>query len=277
LTVDMTPELVSRAGGVPWDCMAEESGPLKCVNNGRPACPILLMAGLHDLTHLKGLSDEQTVCGWVENPYWQFFCGEKFFQHALPIDPSQMTRWRLRIGENGVERLLQATLTAGRTTRTITESKPGQDHRRHHSAAQGGGAFHRLGLHRKLYRAMLKIAEQEGITLRLSYRKLMGRAFQKHGGYTLNRQLQRRSAGESEISHLKADGLLGGNFLKGMKGDAINAVLCGAGHNRRKVLARIRLLCLIWGPRKPTEVVQTLAASLARLVWPQSRQHLQAT
>lgn len=51
----------------------------------------------------------------------EFFCGEEFFQHALPIDPSQMTRWRQRIGEDGVERLLQATLTAGKTTQTITE------------------------------------------------------------------------------------------------------------------------------------------------------------
>jgi hypothetical protein len=45
---------------------------------------------------------------------------------------------------------------------------------------------------------------------------------------------------------MKADGLLGRNFLKGMQGDAINAILCGAGHNLRKILARLRaLLCLL--------------------------------
>jgi hypothetical protein len=43
---------------------------------------------------------------------------------------------------------------------------------------------------------------------------------------------------------MKSDGLLGRNFLKGVEGDAMNALLCGAGHNLRKILARIRLLWL---------------------------------
>lgn len=46
---------------------------------------------------------------------------------------------------------------------------------------------------------------------------------------------------------MKSDGLLGRNFLKGMVGDAVNAVLCGIGHNIRKILARLRALCThIW-------------------------------
>ena len=65
-------------------------------------------------------------------------------------------------------------------------------------------------------------------------------------GATLKRHLRRRSAVEPEIGHMKSDGLLGRNFLKGMKGDAMNALLCGAGHNLRKILARIRaFLCLL--------------------------------
>ena len=35
---------------------------------------------------------------WIENPYFQFFSGETFFQHALPVDRSSITRWRQRIG-----------------------------------------------------------------------------------------------------------------------------------------------------------------------------------
>ena len=34
------------------------------------------MAGLHLLKHIKGLSDEQVCAQWVENPYFQAFCGE---------------------------------------------------------------------------------------------------------------------------------------------------------------------------------------------------------
>ncbi len=64
-------------------------------------------------------------------------------------------------------------------------------------------------------------------------------------------------------------GLSGRNNLEGMKGDAINAILCRAAHNLRKILARIRLLCLdLWRSRRPTEVVQPSPASLAILVWP---------
>ncbi len=32
------------------------------------------------------LSDEAVVAGWVENPYFQYFCGEEYFQHRLPVD-----------------------------------------------------------------------------------------------------------------------------------------------------------------------------------------------
>ncbi len=48
---------------------------------------------------------------------------------------------------------------------------------------------------------------------------------------------------EPVIGHMKADGRLGRNFLKGAQGDDMNALLCGAGHNLRKILRRLALLC----------------------------------
>jgi IS5 family transposase len=87
-------------------------------------------------------------------------------------------------------------------------------------------------------------------------------------GYTLKRHLRRRAAVEPEIGHMKADGLLGRNFLKGMQGDAINAILCGAGHNMRKILARLRaLLCLL--DNQTWEVMQALLAHLDVQLLPQ--------
>jgi IS5 family transposase len=65
-------------------------------------------------------------------------------------------------------------------------------------------------------------------------------------GSVLKRHLRRRSAVEPEIGHLKSDGLLARNFLKGMEGDAMNALLCGAGHNLRKILAKLRLGMYAW-------------------------------
>ena len=41
---------------------------------------------------------------------------------------------------------------------------------------------------------------------------------------------------------MKTDGRLGRNPLKGALGDALHAVLCGAGHNIRLLLKKLRLL-----------------------------------
>ena len=59
----------------------------------------------------------------------------------------------------------------------------------------------------------------------------------------IKKKLKRRNAVEPVIGHMKADGRLGRNFLKGTQGDAMNALLCGAGHNMRKILRRLALLC----------------------------------
>ena len=68
------------------------------------------------------MSDEEVVDRWVENPYWQKFCGEVYFQHKPPIDPSSMTRYRKRIGESGCELILQLTVTVGVTCKVVKPS-----------------------------------------------------------------------------------------------------------------------------------------------------------
>jgi IS5 family transposase len=64
--------------------------------------PPRLIAGLLYLQHTFDASDDAVVNTWVENPYWQFFCGRTHLQIELPIDPSSLTRWRTRVGEEGV-------------------------------------------------------------------------------------------------------------------------------------------------------------------------------
>jgi IS5 family transposase len=81
---------------------------------GRPALAPRLVAGLLFLPHAYDCSDEIAVNTWVENPYWRFFAGETYLQIESPIDPSNLTRWRERIGEQGVETMLMATIKAGR-------------------------------------------------------------------------------------------------------------------------------------------------------------------
>ena len=56
---------------------------------------------------------------WIENPYWQFVCGEGFFQHRFPVNPSQLSRWRKRIGPEDCEKMLRLTIDAGSTSKTV--------------------------------------------------------------------------------------------------------------------------------------------------------------
>jgi IS5 family transposase len=78
------------------------------------------MAGLHLLKHMEGLSDEAVCARFVENPYHQYFCGEQFFRHKLPLDRSSMTRWRGRIGSDKLKLLLAETLSVAMRTDAVT-------------------------------------------------------------------------------------------------------------------------------------------------------------
>ena len=68
------------------------------------------MAGLSILKSMHDLSDEALCARWIENPYFQLFCGEEFFQHKTPFDRSSLTRWRQRMGEEKLTALIQESL-----------------------------------------------------------------------------------------------------------------------------------------------------------------------
>src|SRR5947209_13600566 len=59
---------------------------------------------------------------WAENPYFQYFCGEEFFQHALVFDRSSLTRWRQRMGEEKLQALLQESLAVATRTEAMKPS-----------------------------------------------------------------------------------------------------------------------------------------------------------
>lgn len=93
--------------------MDELFGDTYCPDIGRPGVSTRLMVSLHYLKYTHNLSDEDVICGWVENPYWQYLNGMKFFEHRVPINPSSMTRWPNKIGEAEAEERLKETLAAG--------------------------------------------------------------------------------------------------------------------------------------------------------------------
>ncbi len=102
--LDNSHQLYRLANAIDWSEFDSAFGNLYSPDQGRPAKPTRLMVGLHYLKFTFNMSDEEVVARWVENPYWQYFCGGEYFEHELPIDPSLMTKWRNRIKSEGMEK-----------------------------------------------------------------------------------------------------------------------------------------------------------------------------
>lgn len=412
--------LVKLADVIDWTTIEQSFGAHFASTRGRPALPPRLVAGLLYLQHAYDCSDEAVVATWIENPYFQYFTGEIYFQTELPIDPSSLTRWRQRIGEEGVETMLAVTIDAARRigfvkaasvdkvivdttvmpkaiahptdSRLLERSRQqlvklaieqGLSLRQNYNrqapklAAQIGRYAHakqfkrmkktlralktRVGrVHREVTRQLDRVAppvreraaellartgriltqqtkdkhklyamhapEVECISkgkartpyefgvkvsiattlnegLVVGMRSMPGNPYDGHTleetleqvgilaerapttaivdkGYrgvevegvrilrsgqrrgitrTLKAMIKRRSAIEPTIGHMKMDGRLGRNPLKGALGDALHAVLCGAGHNLRLLMKKLRLL---WA--RIRDVLGTLMAALGR-------------
>ncbi len=153
-------ELYRLASKIDWARLDEEFGPFFEAEQGAPALSTRLIAGLHYLKHAEGLSDEAVVKRWVENGYWQYFCGETFFQHEVPCHPTSLTKWRQRIGEAGCEWLLLLTIEAGVATRTVKKTRFSIGHRRYYRSGKSGW----LSDGRQVVRKMPSGAGQAGWT-----------------------------------------------------------------------------------------------------------------
>jgi len=106
--IDLNHALAKLARAIDWRFLEEKFGAVYTDKPGRPPLPTRLRAGLAILKHTLNLSDEVVCDRWVENPYYQYFCGEEFFCHTLPLDRSSITRWRNRMGEERPHRRHEA-------------------------------------------------------------------------------------------------------------------------------------------------------------------------
>jgi len=86
--LDLKHPLIRLAGLINWESFETEFGSLYHETLGRPGKPTRLMVGLTYLKHSYNLSDEEVCERWLENPYWQFFCGFDYLQRRLPIEPA---------------------------------------------------------------------------------------------------------------------------------------------------------------------------------------------
>src|SRR5438874_328231 len=85
--IDLGHPLVRLACEIDWDFLDRRFASVCASGPGQPGLPTRLVAGLFILKHMHNLSDEVLCARWLENPYYQFFCGELSFCHRLPFDP----------------------------------------------------------------------------------------------------------------------------------------------------------------------------------------------
>ena len=106
--INMKHELVQLAGKIDWNWLDSEIAPLYS-DKGRPGIETRFVVGLLLLKHIYGLSDEGVCERWIYDPYFQYFSGEEFFQHAFPHERSDLSHWRQRLGDK-LELLLAESL-----------------------------------------------------------------------------------------------------------------------------------------------------------------------
>ena len=160
-------ELVLLAKKMDWGFLEEQLSKFYCIDNGRPALPIRIVAGMLMLKRMFDESDESVIDRWVENPYWQYFCGEVYFCHEPPFDRTELIKFRKRIGEEGAEQLLKASIDLY-PKKEIQEKEVLLD-----TTVQEKNITYPtdVKLQKKIIEKCRKIAKTEGIQLRQVYKK----------------------------------------------------------------------------------------------------------
>ena len=189
--IDMGHPLVRLAALIDWKFLDDRFGSVCQTGPGQPGLPTRLVAGLFILKHMHNLSDEVLCARWIENPYYQHFCGELSFCHRLPFDRSSMTRWRQRLGEEQLVALIQESLSVAHKTGAIGPKdleRVAVD-----TTVQPKAVAHPTDA-RLMHRAITKLvglAKRNRVPLRQSYLRLAKRAAIMVGRYTHAHQFKR--------------------------------------------------------------------------------------
>jgi transposase, IS5 family len=189
--IDMGHPVVKLAHATNWRFLEEKFGAVYQAGPGRPPLPTRLMAGLAILKHTFNLSDEELCERWLENPYYQCFCGEEFFQHELPFERSSISVWRTRMGEERLQALLQESLAIATRTgamkpadlsRVIVDTTVQPKNITFPTDAK---------LLNRAREKLVKLANRLGVQLRQSYARVGKIALIKHQRYAHARQFGR--------------------------------------------------------------------------------------
>jgi transposase, IS5 family len=189
--IDLGHPLVRLAREIDWQFLDGRFAGVCAAGAGQPGLPPRLVAGLLILKHMHDLSDEALCARWLENPYYQFFCGELSFCHRLPFDRSSLTHWRQRLGEAELVALLQESLSVAHKTGALAT----KDLERVvvDTTVQPKAIAHPTDA-RLCHRALEKLvdlARRNQVPLRQSYRRVAKRAAIMVGRYTHAHQFKR--------------------------------------------------------------------------------------
>jgi IS5 family transposase len=183
--------LIKLSKNIDWESIEKEIESIFKEKKGRPAVPVRTIIGLLMLQHIFGISDESVVFNWVENPYWQYFCGYDFLQWRFPIDPSSLSRWRRRIGEEGMDKLLSQTIKTAKRVKTvettslrkvIVDTTVMEKNITYPTDAK---------LYKRGVETLVRMAKTYSIDLRQSYSRLSKKALFRTNRYFYARQMKR--------------------------------------------------------------------------------------
>ena len=183
--------LVKLARRIDWNHFEGVFADCYCDDFGAPAKATRLMVGLHYLKHAFNESDESLAERWVENPYWQYFCGYTHMQHKCPIHPTSMTKWRQRVGEDRLVELLKQTIEIAVKQKHLPKRELKQVNV--DTTVQEKNIAYPTDS-KLLYKAIEKLvaaARARGIVLRQSYLRVGKRASVKASRYAHAKQFKR--------------------------------------------------------------------------------------
>jgi IS5 family transposase len=189
--IDLRHALVLLGEQIDWDFLDSRLGTVCKPGSGQPGLPTRLVAGLFILKHMHNLSDEELCARWVENPYYQYFCGELSFCHQLPFDRSSLSRWRGRLGEDALAALIQESLSVAHKTGALAP----RDLERVvvDTTVQPKAITHPTdaGLVHRALEKLVHLAKRHGVELRQSYLRVAKRAAIMVGRYSHAHQFKR--------------------------------------------------------------------------------------
>lgn len=184
-------EFFQLAEMIDWSYYEKEFGEFYSEDNSRPPLPIRLMLGLIMIQNIYDLSDRAVVKHWLENPYWQYFCGFDFLQWKFPIDPSTLTRFRKRLGEKGIGKVFKSTIKIAleegfvslkSLEKVIIDTTVMEKNISHPTDAK---------LYHKAREKLVKWCEKESIPLRQKYTHVSKKTLHDVSKYAHARQMKR--------------------------------------------------------------------------------------